>query len=88
MAVVLDHADGVAATIDGRYFAFERGIGPYLEELLTHLDRPAHYRAVTSAFNESVRPRSRKGAGFILEALNACPRVVRAERGFYDLRRG
>ena len=87
MAVVLDHADGVAATIDSRYFAFARGIGPYLEELLAQLDRPAHYRAVTSAFNERVRPRSRKGAGFILEALNACPHVVRAERGFYDLQR-
>lgn len=86
VGVVLDHIDDVGSTIKNRYFLFERGMSAFLVELLRNMDRPAHYRAVTNQYNAMVKPSSRKGAGFILDALNTCPACVRVERGMYDLR--
>lgn len=85
MSVIMDHCPDVAATVDGRYFLYASSAAPFLVELLEGLPGPVHYRKVTSAFNERVKPRSRKGAGYILEALNRNPRCSRADRGIYAL---
>jgi hypothetical protein len=85
LATLLDHAEGIAATRDGRFFPYEPGIGNYMTELLGGLARPAHYRQVTEAYNDSVKDHCRKGAGFILDALRDAPGCVRTASGFYDL---
>lgn len=82
----LDHSPDIAAVTDGRYFLYRNGTRPFLMEMMKSLPLPAHYRAVTAAFNERVRPRSRKGAGFILEVLNTIPQCSRVDRGIYDLK--
>ena len=86
LAAILDHMPKLAATTDGRHFLLDGGTGAFLVEILQLLPRPIHYRAVTSAFNERVKPLSRKGAGFVLEALNANPQCTRVDRGIYDLK--
>ena len=86
LAAILDHMPQLAATSDGRHFMLEGGTNAFLVEIMKQLTRPAHYRAVTSAFNERVKSLSRKGAGFILEALNANPQCTRVDRGIYDLK--
>lgn len=83
---IMDHRPGAAATVDNRYFLFSAGTQPFLVEIMKDLERPAHYRTVTNAFNEHVKPLSRKGAGFILEMLNANPQCTRVDRGIYDLK--
>lgn len=88
LTCILDHCALIAATADGRYFTYERGTEAFLAEVLKTLDRPIHYRKVTDAFNDRLKPRSRKGAGFILEALNAAPLCTRVDRGIYDLKAG
>jgi hypothetical protein len=84
--VLLDHCPEVAATTAQHYFLFSRGIQSFLLELIKTLNRPVHYREVTRVFNERVKPGSRKGAGFILDALNNHPACIRTDRGIYDLR--
>jgi hypothetical protein len=86
LAVDLDHAGGVTASLDGRYFSSDHAREVFLLDLMAGLRRPVHYRAVTSEYNDRVKPSSRKGAGFILEALGSSDKVVRTDRGFYDLR--
>lgn len=83
---LMDHCPAAAATVDNRYFLFAGGTQPFLVEIMKELERPAHYRTVTNAFNERVKPLSRKGAGFILEMLNANPQCTRVDRGVYDLK--
>ncbi len=87
-ACVLDHIPGVAATTDQRCFLYASGTASFLVEVLRDMNRPAHYRAVTNAFNERVKPSSRRGAGFILDQLNAHPHCMRVDRGVYDLKAG
>ncbi|HRZ12901.1 MAG TPA: sigma factor-like helix-turn-helix DNA-binding protein [Kiritimatiellia bacterium] len=83
---LLDHAPAVASTTDRRFFLYRNGAGPYVVEVLGRLDRPAHYRKITSTFNESLKPAKRKGAGYVLELLIATPRCTRVDRGIYDLK--
>jgi hypothetical protein len=83
---LMDHCPDAAATVDNRYFLFSGGTQPFLVEIMKELERPAHYRTVTNAFNERVKPLSRKGAGFILEMLNSNPQCTRVDRGIYDLK--
>jgi hypothetical protein len=86
VGTVLDHVPDVGATRDGRYYLFTTSVVPLVRELLVRLESPAHYRAVTRAYNERVKPRSRKGAGFILDVLNRDPRCSRVDRGLYRLK--
>jgi hypothetical protein len=88
LSCVLDHCTLIAATLDQHYFTYERGTEAFLAEVMKNLERPIHYRKVTDAFNGRLKPRSRKGAGFILEALNAAPLCTRVDRGIYDLKAG
>lgn len=88
LSCILDHCALVAATLDHRYFAYERGTQAFLVEVMKDLERPIHYRKVTDAFNGRLKPLSRKGAGFILEALNTTPLCTRVDRGIYDLKAG
>ena len=88
LSCILEHCVLVAATLDHRYFTYERGTQAFLAEVLKGLERPIHYRKVTDAFNDRLKPLSRKGAGFILEALNAAPLCTRVDRGIYDLKAG
>jgi hypothetical protein len=88
LSCILDHCTIVAATLDHRYFTYERGTEAFLVEVLKDLERPIHYRKVTNAFNDRLKPLSRKGAGFVLEALNAASRCTRVDRGIYDLKAG
>jgi len=82
---LLDHCDKVAATMDARYFLFTKGSEAFLLELLNQSERPAHYRTLTTLFNDSLKPACRKGNGYILKLLNASQRFVKTERGYYDL---
>ncbi len=86
LSCILNHCALAASTVDDRYFTYERGTQAFLAEILRSLDRPVHYRKVTNAFNDRLKSRSRKGAGFILEALNAAPCCTRVDRGIYDLK--
>ncbi len=86
LGLLLNHAAGVAATVDHRFFLYTQGAQAFLVEIMRRIKRPAHYRAITAAFNEQLQPHCRKGAGFILDLLNADPRFIRADRGIYDLK--
>ena len=86
LGAILDHCPEVGATRDGRYFLFTTSVVPLVREILAVLPPPAHYRAVTRAYNERVKPRSRKGAGFILDILNRDPHCTRVDRGLYRLK--
>ena len=88
LSCILEHCTLVAATLDRRYFTYECGTQAFLAEVLKNLERPIHYRKVTDAFNDRLKSLSRKGAGFILEALNAAPLCTRVDRGIYDLKAG
>jgi hypothetical protein len=88
LSCVMENCPLVAATLDHRYFTYERGTQAFLVEVLRDLERPVHYRAVTNAFNDRVKALSRKGAGFILEVMNAAPFCMRVDRGVYDLKAG
>jgi len=88
LSCILEHCTLVATTLDHRYFTYERGAQAFLAEVLKNLERPIHYRKITDAFNDRLKPLSRKGAGFILEALNAAPLCTRVDRGIYDLKAG
>ena len=83
VSTIMDHFPDVGATRDGRYFLFDTSVMPLVREVLADLPAPAHYRAVTRAYNERVKPRSRRGAGFILDILNRDPRCARVNRGLY-----
>ncbi|MFH0878784.1 MAG: DNA-directed RNA polymerase subunit alpha C-terminal domain-containing protein [Lentisphaerota bacterium] len=83
---LLAQNEKVACTLDSRFFELPTGIQPFLIELIRDLKRPAHYRAVTEAYNNQVKPHSRKGSGFILDLLNAQPQFTRVDRGIYDLK--
>jgi len=83
--VILQHHPTVCTTRDGRYFLYERGIQRFLRELLLAMPRPAHYRAITSAFNQAAIPSCRRGSGYILNKLNELPDCKRVDRGVYDL---
>ena len=83
--VIMDHHPDVGATKDHRYFLYTSSVMSILHELMAQLESPAHYRAVTTSFNEAVKVRSRKGAGYILEMLNRSDRCDRVDRGLYVL---
>jgi len=85
-AYVMDHCPAAAATLDHRYFLYTTGTQGFLVEVLAKMERPVHYRTITNLFNEQLKPRSRKGAGFILEMLNTNPKCTRVDRGVYDLK--
>lgn len=86
ISVVFDHHHSVAATTDNRYFLYPSGAVSFVTEVLRGLQRPAHFRAIANAFNEQLKPLSRKGAGYILELLNSNPLCTRTDRGWYDLK--
>lgn len=86
VACILDHAPDVGATLDQRYFLYRNGAQAFLVEVLSSMERPVHYRKIASAFNDRMKPNKRKGAGFILDLLNAHPRCTRVDRGIYDLK--
>lgn len=86
IACILDHAPEVAATTDGRYFLYRNGATYFLTDVLSRLERPAHFRKITAAFNEGLKPQKRKGAGFVLKLLAESPRCIRVDRGTYDLK--
>lgn len=86
VSCVMDHCSSVAATLDNRYFLYSKGTAAFLSEILQEMERPAHYRAITTSFNDRLKPLSRKGAGFILDMLNANPQCTRVDRGIYDLK--
>jgi hypothetical protein len=88
LGVLLDHYPSVGSIIDNRFFLYDQSVRSFLVEVLNSLNRPAHYRMVTSVFNDRLRPRSRKGAGYILELLNEIPQCTRIDRGIYDLKNG
>ena len=83
---LLDHCPEVAVTADQRYFLYRNGAQVFVAEILSRMERPAHYRKVTTAFNEALKPGKRKGAGFMLGLLIATPRCTRVDRGIYDLK--
>ncbi len=83
---LLDHCPAVAAAKDGRYFLYRNGAQAFVVEILSRMERPAHYRKITAAFNEALKPLKRKGAGFMLGLLIATPRCTRVDRGIYDLK--
>lgn len=85
-ACALDHCPAVAATLDQRYFLFENGAAPFLIDVLSRLERPVHFRKITAAFNEQLKPAKRKGAGYVLDLLGGHPRFSRVDRGVYDLK--
>ena len=85
LEALLGHAEYVAATLDGRFFPYHPGVQGYVVELLRNTERPAHYRLITEMYNERVEARCRKGAGFILDALNDAPGCKRTGSGLYDL---
>lgn len=87
-ATLLDHCYPVGATRDGRYFVFESGVESYVLEVLRKLARPAHYRQIASAFNDGLKPASRRGSGFMLKLLNQMSQCVKVDRGRYDLAPG
>jgi len=84
-AVIADHHPTIGATIDDRYFLYSTSVQPFLVELMQRMERPAHYRSVTTTFNDRVKPSSRKGAGFILDVLNRIEQCQRVDRGIYTL---
>ncbi|HBA82908.1 MAG TPA: hypothetical protein DCZ95_02325 [Verrucomicrobia bacterium] len=84
--MVLDHYPNVGSTTDNRFFVYDQGAQPFLLEIMNTLNRPAHYRMVTNAFNDRLKPQSRKGAGYILEQLNVLSQCTRVDRGVYDLK--
>lgn len=84
-AIIIDHYPTIGATIDDRYFLYASSVQPFLVEIMERMETPVHYRTVTSRFNDRVKPRSRKGAGYILEALNSNPSCSRVDRGIYTL---
>lgn len=86
IGTVMDHCPEVGSTRSGTYFLFTTSVVPLVRDILSGLPPPAHYRAVTRAYNERVKPRSRKGAGFILDVLNRDPRCTRVDRGLYRLK--
>lgn len=86
VAVTLAHCPPVAATADRRYFLYSRGMNAFLVEVMKQLDLPAHFRAITQAVNDGLEPQCRKGAGYVLETLNAHPQCTRIDRGIYGLR--
>lgn len=88
LSCILENCPLVAATLDHRYFTYECGTQAFLAEVLKDLERPAHYRVVTNAFNDRLKSLSRKGAGFILNAMNQAPLCMRIDRGVYDLKAG
>lgn len=86
-SVLLDHCPEVAATVDNRYFLYTRGGQKFLLEIMSEqIKRPVHYRAVTLALNERLKPRSRKGSGFVLDLLNSNAQCTRVDRGIYDFK--
>lgn len=86
ISVVLDHNRQVFATVDARYVRSPAALQSFLVEVLHALPRPAHYRTIANAFNDRLKPMSRRGAGYVLELLNSHPLCIRADRGWYDLR--
>lgn len=84
--LILDHAPGIGAARDDRYFLYTTSVHPFLTEIMQPVSSPVHYRQVAARFNEHVKPRSRRGAGYILEALNKNPDFRRIDRGMYALR--
>lgn len=88
VSVILDHNPHVFATVDGRYLHSPAALQSFVAEVLRALPRPAHYRAIANAFNDRLKPMSRRGAGYVLELLNSHPLCIRADRGWYDLRTG
>ncbi len=87
ISVLLDHCPEVAATVDNRYFLYTRGGQKFLLEIMNEqVKRPVHYRAVTHALNERLKPRSRKGSGFVLDLLNTNAQCTRVDRGIYDFK--
>ncbi|MBN1270360.1 MAG: hypothetical protein JXB04_12285 [Kiritimatiellae bacterium] len=86
VTAILEHHPLVAATVDQRYFLYSRGMAAFLAEVMKQIPLPAHFRAITQAVNDRLLPGSRKGAGYVLDALNGHPLCVRSERGVYALR--
>ncbi len=86
IGLVLEHHPGVAATTDNRFFLYSAGAQAFLTEVLRSLQRPVHFRAIANAFNDRLKPLSRKGAGYILDLLNNNPLCIRTDRGWYDLK--
>lgn len=83
---LLNHDPDVAATTDRRFFLYGDGARAFVLEILARMERPAHYRKITTTFNEALKPEKRKGAGFMLELLIGTPRCTRVDRGIYDLK--
>ncbi|MBP7830278.1 MAG: hypothetical protein KA248_10210 [Kiritimatiellae bacterium] len=86
LEALLNHDPDIAATTDGRFFLYGAGAGVFALEILSRMERPAHYRKITTAFNEALKPEKRKGAGYMLELLIGTPRCTRVDRGIYDLK--
>ena len=84
-AVIADHHPTIGASIDNRYFLYTSSVRPFVVELMERLEQPVHYRTVTSTFNDRVKPRSRKGAGYVLDVLNHIRVCRRVDRGIYTL---
>ncbi len=84
--VILDHYPHAAPTADHRYFLYPEGAGFFLVEVMRSLSLPCGYRGIANAFNARLKPRARKGAGYILKLLNEHPSCVRVDRGRYTIR--
>jgi len=85
-AVIAEHLPDIASTVDDRYFRYDTSVHPFLIEIIRRVEGPVHYRTVTNLFNDRVKPRSRKGAGYILDTLNRNPGCVRVDRGIYRVK--
>lgn len=86
ISLILEHYPGIAATTDNRYFRYPEGAAAFIAEVLRDMQRPTHYRAIANAFNDRLKPSSRKGAGYVLELLNSNSLCKRTDRGWYDLK--
>ncbi len=82
---ILDHSEHVLISSDHRYCIDDTCINCFLIEVMKSLKTPANFRTITTTLNDKLLPRSRKGAGHILETLNAHPQCQRIERGMYSL---
>ncbi len=85
LQVVLGHHPDICGTREGYYFLPSTGTPVVIRDIFRSVERPLHFRDLTSRYNERMLPTSRKGSGFVLRILNLMPQVQRVDRAVYQL---
>ncbi len=83
--VVLSHHPDICGTHEGCYFLPSSGTPVVIRNIFEHVNQPLHFRDLARHYNERMLPASRKGAGYLLRALNLMPQVERVDRAVYQL---